>query len=557
MKQYLTIVKLIFRNMLKFDKTKSKGLLVGVIAAFGFLFLLIDGALVFVIIAAEGLIPGIWEAIANELIAVLFMAGAVIVAIFGIMSMLRLLYFSPDTEFFLALPVKPGTVFAAKFTVIYLTELLLAAALLLPPLLTLGVVAGMPALYFPVVLLGILFAPSIPLVLASIIGIPLMYVVGFFKNKGALSSVVILVLFAAVFGAYYFFIAQLQNIDGSGFDEAAVAALYDGLQAAANAVYPYLALAKLSSGTPVFGLDPALSALVNFGLSFGVVAVLIALAVFISSMVYARGAAAQLESGKKKATGRERHTQSSALKALALREWKMMIRTPSFAMSCLMPIVMAPLVTAFMAYMFGSGGAIAGEQGLDLFNPNTTWYVSMAMIFIMGVGMNMAASTAFTREGKGFYIAKTFPVDVKTQIRAKMIVYMLISLVSISLSALIVMFIAPNPLFLLLSIIVLSVYAYGFNCFVVLFDLMRPKLDWTTPNEAMKQNVNILVPLFINMGVGLVLMAAGVVLPLMFTDGIAADIGIWVIYAAFAAAAAVLFHRLLYGKAEQYFERLG
>ena len=560
MKQYLAIVKLQLKNLLKIDKTKSKNFYIGIFIVLGLLYIMVMGALLTVIVQADSFIPSIWDEVANEVVALLFAFSAIIVVLFGIVSMLNVLYFSRDTEFFLALPVKPGTVFAAKFTVIYLTELVLSALLLLPTLIALGFVAEMPVFYFCTILPGILLAPSIPLVLASILAIPLMFVVGFFKNKGALTSVVVLVLFGAFFGAYFYFAFQMQStaMDPGGLggmNESDIAALYDGIRSAVNVVFPYLAFARFASLTPVFGLDPGLSVLVNFALSFGIVAALIAMAIFVSSLMYARGAAAQLESTKKKTTGKEQYAQSGVLKTLALREWKTLIRTPYFSFQCLMPLFISPLMVGFMASLFQSEltNALA-EDGGAIMDSNVIWFISIAMIFMMGVGMNLAAPTAFTREGKAFYVMKTIPVDIKTQIRAKISVYMLISVVSIVLSAAVLMFFSPNLLYFVLTIVVLSAYAYGFNSFAVLFDLRRPKLDWVTPTEAMKQNFNIMIPLFINMGVGMGLLI--VVIALSLLEGIAGMIAIWIIYAVLATVSAILFPRLLNSKAEKYFFRL-
>ncbi|MCL2796785.1 MAG: hypothetical protein FWD58_01850 [Firmicutes bacterium] len=572
MKQYLAIVKLIFKNMFKIDKTKSKGFYIGIFAAMGVLYLTIAGILVAAIIGADyifGIVgqmfgqSDIWGMIATEFAAIIFAFGAVIVVLFGIIPMLQLLYFSRDTEFFLALPVKPGTVFAAKFTVVYLTELILSAALLLPTLITLGVVAGMWPVYYFVIVLGILFTPSIPLVFVAILGIPLMYIIGYFKNKGALTSIVAIVLFGAVFAGYYLLITQVQNVDEAQFDEAFLESLFGGLKSFALVVFPYLALARLASGATSFGLDPVPGALVNFALSFGVAVALLALAVLISSKVYSRGAAAQLESGTKKTTGKDKHIQSSAYKALCFREWKMMLRTPSFALQCLMPIVITPIIIGFLSYSLGSAGAAAAAEGADLgllafiTEANTSWYFSTGLIFMMGVGLNVAAATAFTREGKGYYIAKTLPVSIRTQIRAKMTIYMLISLFAIVLSTAVAVFISPEPLYMIFCIAILCLYAYGFNCFAVLFDLMRPKLDWTTPNEAMKQNFNVMIPLFINMGVGIIMMVGAVLLSFNIKNTVVVDSIVWSVYAAIAVASAVVFHKLLYKKADAFYARMG
>lgn len=52
------------------------------------------------------------------------------------------------------------------------------------------------------------------------------------------------------------------------------------------------------------------------------------------------------------------------------------------------------------------------------------------MTSVMGISMNVGASTAFTREGKNFYVLKTIPVEYKTIVKAKLSLYLIISSVT-------------------------------------------------------------------------------------------------------------------------------
>lgn len=46
-----------------------------------------------------------------------------------------------------------------------------------------------------------------------------MYIVSFFKNKGALTSIVLIVLFGLIFAAYYYFVMKMSfSTEGEDFD---------------------------------------------------------------------------------------------------------------------------------------------------------------------------------------------------------------------------------------------------------------------------------------------------------------------------------------------------
>ncbi|MCL2062358.1 MAG: hypothetical protein FWH03_07040 [Firmicutes bacterium] len=545
MRQYFTIVKLLFKNSFKLDKTRSSALNIGLLAALGVVYVLIEGLLITGIVYFGGFF--VLLGVLNELIAALFLFAAVIVLIYGIVSMLSLLYFSRDTEFFLSLPVKPGTVFAAKFTVVYLRELIICALILLPALIALGIVASVPIAFYPLMLLGVLFAPSVPLILASIIAVPMMYLVSFFKNKGALTSIMVLLLFGGFFVLYMYFMYKSQSFGTEEFDPLAI---IEGFQNTlifmASAVYPFYALARLATLTPAFGLSAVPSAFADFGLSFGVIAVLLLLSVLISGAVYTRGAAAQLEGLKKSSTGKEKHTQSGAFWALVKKEWRMLIRTPAFAFQSLTMLIATPVMLVLTTYATGANTSLPD---------NLSWFVFTVIMFL-NVGLNVAAATAFTREGKSYTISKTLPVSVKTQIRAKKLIYMLISGTTILVGSFIVLGNAPNVLLWFIASAVSFVYAYGFICFAMLFDLRRPKLDWTTPNEAVKMNLNVTLPVFINLAIviglgALVFYLVGVISPFNITAVM------FSVFAAAAAAVTLVFHFLLNAKAAKLFERMG
>ena len=550
--------------MFKPDKTKGKGSTIGLIAGFAVGYIAIAGLLILAIVGGNALLgsmgfPETFMAdLINEITAIVFGLGAIIVLFFGVVSMLNMLYFSKDTEFFMSLPVKPSTIFSAKFTVVYLLELFIVAIFLLPGLIALGAVTGQGALYFLIVILGILFAPAIPMLLASLIAIPLMYLASYFKNKGALTSILILILFGGIFALYYLIIMQLQV--GLGDDVTADYAMIDGVRIALTraslVVYPFLALARLATGTAVFGLSSGLSAFVNFALSFGVVLVLAALSILISALVYAKGASVQMESRQKQSTGKEKFVQSGSLKTLALREWKMLIRTPSFAYSCLLGIVISPLLVFFTTFM----GMQPNADGYVAMPDSALWFIAFGMTMMIAICSNVAASTAFTRDGKDFNLLKMLPVDTKTHLYAKMIVYLLITIVSVVLSMIVMMILIPNIAFFLLSILVLMIFAYGFYCFSMFFDLRSPKLDWVLPNEAMKNSKTVLVTTFSGIGFTIVFIAIGIIIPMVFLTFelsiFVSSLIVWILFAVLSIVIAIGFHFLLFKNANKMFEQV-
>ena len=560
MTNYFTVLKLLIKNMFLPDKSKEvkRGGKIAVIAVLAIAYLFMAAFLVMIVLMLGSAFLQL--GLVNEFITVIWAMASLIVLFFGIVGLLNYLYFSRDTEFFLALPIKPSVIYLAKFTVVYLTELAVAALMLIPALITVGVITNAGAFYYIMSLVCMIFAPSLPLMIASVIAVPLMYVVSFFKNRSALGSVVLILLFALFFGAYFMVVSRMNSfVDGTESPELIVEGMRKGIQSAANVLYPLLALSRFTTLTPVFGLTAGVSALVNFAVFFGSVIALLAISVLITNFVYRRGAASQMENVKKKSTGKERFVSASALKALVKKEWRELIRTPSFAYQCLSCVVLTPLLVAIFSFtgfgsMISEEGAVVTEEMYNVSNM-IGWFLCFGFTLMFGVGFNVAASTAITREGKNFYFSKQMPVSYKTQLAAKKIVCMLISVISCALSLIIMTISTKDILSLFIGLVLLAIYAYGFICFAIFYDLRKPKLDWSIPNEAVKQNFHIMIPYLLNIVMSIIFIAMPIALlvTMPYTTAIAV---IWCVFFAVAVAVAVAFHLLLNKYADKLYERL-
>lgn len=558
MSNYFTCLKLLISYIFKRSKgEKSSKWMWLVFAILGVFFSFIMVGLVFIMIGMTTSFVSL--GLTSELATIIILIGCVFMLIMGTISMLSYLYFSRDTEFFLSLPIKTSTVFMSKLTVVYLTELLFNIFLTLPCIITMGIIAGLSPVFYVTMIVAMLFAPMIPLFISSILAIPLMYLVSFFKNKGALSSIAGILLFAVFFGLYFFAISSFSSGMGEGFDpEQAVIAMQNAIKNITTIFYPILAVARFATMETVFGLSVPLSMLVNLGFFILPIVILGALALLISNTVYRKGALTQLEGAQNKHAAKVDYSSSGAVKALLSKEWKELIRTPSFAFQCLSGLIISPLLLIFMN-LFNGGISVGGQEvtGVDAqFMSMAMAFVSNGIIMMMGIGMNIAASTSITREGQMFYYCKMIPVSYADQLKAKKILYLIISMIAITISLVTLSIISFNPLFFILSLGFLIIYNYGFINFSILFDLNRPKLDWVTAQEAIKNNRSTIVPMFINMGLSLVIIIAPIILvslvPLAWLGMTLA----WVFLYIIALAVAIIFHFVLKTNSEKMFDKL-
>ncbi|HHW89769.1 MAG TPA: hypothetical protein GX745_02555 [Clostridiales bacterium] len=499
------LIKIFLKNGLRPDRTKTKkSSLIGIYIVLGitYLMLMSGGVLIIVFMA-----PFVQQNnLLTEFVTMIYLLGIGLIIIFGIVSLLTYVYFNKDAEFTASLPIKPGKVFLAKLVIVYLYELVAFAAIVIPLLIALGVATSQGFVYYLSILLGFILTPAFPLALASIIAIPIMYLVSFFRNKDAFTTVFLLILYAVIFGAYFYGVMSLQTRaeEIANNMDAILASLSNVAQIISKVFYPLYAIACLATNKALYGLSVPLSGLVNLAIAVFSLLILIIIAYFISNAVYQQSTIRQNESAKALSVKNQKTEFRSHLKALMIKEFKDITRTAAFGFQCLAGVIILPLILVLMninAYALQEADLSAGLVR------NIYYGVSFGMLLMLGSGMNIASTTAISREGKLFYLSKVIPVDYTTQINAKVYISLILNYITIFLGYLISIFVYKlGVLEIIFFPITLGLYSYGYAYSTVRFDLKEPKLNWTTPNEAVKNNKRATIPTLINMGVSFVIM---------------------------------------------------
>lgn len=567
MKTFFLLVKTMFINGLRPNKTKTKKS--SYIAAYIFLgifYVMIMASLISGLVFLAPLMQK--NNLLAELILIVYIMGTGIIIIFGVVSLLTYIYFNKDAEFVASLPVTPGKVFLAKLTIVYLYELLAFAAIVVPPLVTIGIVTSQGILYYFSQILAFLLIPAFPLAFASIIAIPLMYVVSFFKNKGTMTTIFLMLLYGVFFGLYFYGTFKLQTGLGNTTDnfEQYIPKFRAALKGITTAFYPLYTFACLAAKKEVFGQTVFISGLINLAISVLSLAVLLIIAYLISNKVYQKGAISQNENVKN-TIGTANYEVKSALKSLMLKDFKEITRTSAFGFQCLTGIIMLPLVLFFIKFSFGSNLSSEGGSGMtEQFEAVINIAMGFGMMLMLGSGMNITASTAITREGKNFYLSKVIPVDYYTQVKAKLYLSLIINYITIIISYILVIFLYKlGPIEIIFFPISLLLYSYGFAAAALRFDLKSPKLDWNSPSEAVKNNKNASIPTLINMAVSfIVLILLGAIYALIYffgaqlNDGIAILIKVaaWILISGISFAFAAISRTRLIGSVNKFYEEI-
>ena len=411
----------------------------------------------------------------------------IITLLFGIATVLNTIYFSKDNEMLLAYPIKPQTIFAVKLAFVYIIELISSFATSIFLVIPFVIGAKLP---FSIGLIASFFIlPLLPLFLATIVAIPLMYAMSFFKNKGVLSSLVY-VLLAAVFFAGYFMLVNSFSMNEESLDMTQIAIAISGqANAIANFLLPdkFLALSMVGGSFGVATLNFVYALLIDIGL--------FAFAYFISSFVYRRSVSKQLETPKSNSDKKQKYESKNKLFAIIKKDFLEIIRYPALAFYCVFSVIIGPIVMLVLGFNMSSMLQVEiSEIGMSFVEvmalvPDLVALVLICLVSFMVFSTNYTATTAFTRENKNFYMLKFLPISYQKVVDAKALLAFLINEVGVVVMVVLAYFVLHVPvLSAIITLVVCSAIGLVFAYVQVYLDMRSPRLNWDNISAGLKNN---------------------------------------------------------------------
>jgi ABC-2 type transport system permease protein len=439
----------------------------------------------------------------KALLTLAVLAGQLIILILGLFYLIATFYFSRDLEYLVSLPLKPSQIMLSKFAVVLVNEYLTIAPFVLPILVVYGIKKQRGLGYWLVMPLTYLLLPVIPLTAAGIAVVGMMRLVNIGKKKDLLIVFGSLVLIAA---ALFLQLGLGRAAGTSGQDPQKIIALIaspDGLvQSIGRRFPPAIWATRLLHNGLFTG-----TGFVGFALFAGVSILLFGVLMAGAQRLFFGGLVGLSErsggAGRKAKAGRLTKVSSGRhpLKAIFLREVRLMNRTPIFLLNGVLGVLMIPV---FFALTPSSGRP--GDDKSDIMRLMTlakpvTAILVMTLFMVLCATLSGVASSSFSREGRKFWISKVIPVHYRQQVLAKFLHSMAIAMLGICSASAVLFFRlhvgAGKWLPSLVLALPITAFVTSLNLAV---DLARPLLDWISPQKAMKQNLNVLIAILLDLG---------------------------------------------------------
>lgn len=425
------------------------------------------------------------------------LTASAIVFFFGLAAVISVFYFSTDLDILVPLPLRPGAIVLSKFAAILVGEYVAALVMFGPTATAYAQIIGGGVLYWLSVAVVGLLIPVIPLALASVLSLVLMRFINR-RHRDLLLVVFSLALLTLIMGFQMSVLSTMPQGDPAEY----IQQLLSGQLRLVNLVgrgFPpavWAAGAIAASGLERLGGFAAYVALSGFA---------VWLMAAVGARFYYLGLIGGHELARRRVTGRlaelaragarARTVQGGVLRALFLREWRLFMRVPLYVMNGFIASLIVPILLVVPAFSADPDVerllALMDSGGPRLF---VTLGVGALIVFL--VTLNTTASSAVSREGKYFWISKVIPVSPEKQAQGKMLFAGAGALVStIPVVIILAVGLKVNAVSLAGGTI-LGLLAAGVLLLAGLFiDMARPMLKWTNPQQAVKSNINVIIPL--------------------------------------------------------------
>lgn len=439
------------------------------------------------------------------ILTISFLFAQLVILFFGLFYIIGTFFYSQDLESLVPLPLRPYEVVGGKFAVILVNEYLTGFPILLPPLIIYGVGTGQGVVYWIKALVLLLITPALPLAVAAIFIMILMRFINFGRHKDLLTIIGGLSAFVLAMGLNVF----IQSVPKTNTQD-----FLNNILQQKSGLIELIGSRFPPSIWATRGLSEQTLAGAGYFLLFIAVCILLfLLLLWLANMVFYQSLLSGQEVSRKRKAMTETELEkqygksSGAVMAMMKRDWKLVYRTPVYAINGLTGSIIGPII--IMVMFFAKGKDKGTIQLFDFINkPEAAPYVLLGGLGLMLFtgGMNLVASTALSREGQTFWITKLIPVSARQQVTAKLILSCLVSTLGIAVTGIIMLlFFKLSPLMVLAAIFIGLLGAVPMAALNLMLDIFHPKLVWNSEQEAMKQNMNASLGILLSLGVMLIL----------------------------------------------------
>lgn len=414
----------------------------------------------------------------------LYMIVSLIILCFSFFKAANVIFQVNTYEMQISLPVSKAAIVTSRFLTMYLTDLLIGLAVLVPGGILYGILMKPSFAFYIWGVLGAFFLPCIPLTIATAAG-SLIFALSSRMRYKNLANIILSVGLIIVILVINFGVTgnqeSLEQIDMTMLVNLAETAIRQ-----IQKVYPPAGW----FGNSVVGNDPfqgGLLLVISFVSAGGLLFILQKYFTVICSALNTTSAKNNYKMG--------RLSGNSVMKALWKREMKRYFASSVYVTNTIVGYILAVMMAAAL-WIFG------GQEILEMSGLPVEINVPLILPYVLAVTGNLMPMTAcsISMEGKQWWMAQTLPITMKQILDGKILAQLSIAL-PFFVAAEVFAFLAVKPSLQdgIWLIMVPLVYTLFLSVAGLMINLLVPIFDWENEVRVVKQSASTMLTLLLNM----------------------------------------------------------
>lgn len=381
------------------------------------------------------------------------------------------LFSTKSYEFLITLPVKPAAIVISRFLTMYVIDMAVSVMATATVLVVCGIMGVTSPWFYISMAIGAFFLPLLPMTAAMIVGTGIYALTSRMRRKNVMQ-----ILFSMTFLAIYFIF--MQNLNGT--DEQIVGAMSHLIQTITG-VYP-----------PAFWFSEGVSGSILWYLLFFFVSITLFFSfAFLVGKFYAKLCTSLVSQTAKRNYVMKAQKGTSTFRACFFRERKRYFASSVYVMNTAIGFIMAPVMAAIL--IFGESAPIFTLLPAGLLTKAAPLF--LALLF----NLSPTTTSAFSMEGKHFWLTQSLPLRVKDVVNAKLLVNLMLALPSALVSeALLFYAIRPGGLDILWLLLIPILFVLFGTVSGLFINMKIPMMLWDLDAQVVKQSKAVLVSMLLS-----------------------------------------------------------
>lgn len=345
------------------------------------------------------------------------------------------MYLADDNKVLATFPVSGGLLFFSKLIVYYFYEIKKSFSLLIPISLSFlilafqnGVISFIPFLWMWIPMLFIIL---LPVLIASFLSIPILYIDLFFKKYPVVEAIIVLIIVGlGIWGIVSLINLIPEDIDIVNNWQSIRVAVHKFLVGFQNYSFPlsylvYTIVGSYHLGSLNYALDGV--SFLSLGILILAIIVLIGLAYLIIKPIFFNMLTKSFEFDKNIINKEIENKVHKPFISFVNKEFRINFRTVEFSGNYLAIYIIIPVLILLLNNIFGA-------MNTKLNGVIMTYAFNMLLILLPLLASNSMIATLYSKEGRAGYIKKTKPINPFTPLVSKLLFNLIFSIPSIVIS---------------------------------------------------------------------------------------------------------------------------